>query len=704
MQQFPGPAGGAGGNGASLLHSALYGARSGSGSMHSGTALYRNFNAAPRDKGILAAAVSDAFMSPEDEPVSIAAAVDPMAIDAARYNAAAAALIGDKAGGSRADGTHRLNLGVVNLAAAAAAAGPDGSTQAALAHLQQHQQQQQPASKAALYGNYQARAPLAPSNGLATSLYGNSRAAPAAAAAASTGGDAAGVQGLHRYNAAQLHQLSVVRQIQLRQQAATAAKQQQQQQVHSQSMAQTKAEQQAQVLAAAAEVAQQVAARNAAAAAEQQRQTQQLQARSAAEKRLLASAAPGDASVNAAAAAAAASESAAAAAANHSTLYKRASMATDATPTILYKRPALGGGAAVAAATAPPAQTDSTATAQAAAAARAPVSALYGAYCADRQAASAAASAVASEMLQRLGHSAAAAVAVPPSRAAHEAAAQSAQSSQSVQLMAVSPAHEEDSRTPGDSSHCSETAFLDCHEDLSDDTGMSDGFGTDVSGGSSAKMFSGAKRYIHMTAAAAATKTVTRPYGLAYFPTVYSDVSSPHALALANDVMTRIRLPGGIRFMPVSSDSMLYYNGVHWGFSAFALALGSSYFQRLVEITPTLNAAVRHAPPFAAYAAYMRDGGGVAQTKQQQQQEEYLHKDGLRSILFTCAYLATKVVDRMPHTDMLRRMLSMLYNVPVSREEAHSVELKCLEGLGYRLGPYFVHNMLDDEPPCCDVY
>lgn len=74
--------------------------------------------------------------------------------------------------------------------------------------------------------------------------------------------------------------------------------------------------------------------------------------------------------------------------------------------------------------------------------------------------------------------------------------------------------------------------------------------------------------------------------------------------------------------MPVSTDSMLYYNGVHWGFSAFALALGSSYFQRLVEITPTLNAAVRHAPPFAAYAAYMRDGSGVNQFKQQ---EEYLH-------------------------------------------------------------------------------
>ncbi|GIM07886.1 hypothetical protein Vretimale_11920, partial [Volvox reticuliferus] len=250
------------------------------------------------------------------------------------------------------------------------------------------------------------------------------------------------------------------------------------------------------------------------------------------------------------------------------------------------------------------------------------------------------------------------------------------------------------SDTSGDSS---ETAFLDCHEELGDEVGLPDCFGTEGSSGGSTNTLDDVKLYNQQAA-----KKVTRLYGPAYCPTVYSDVSSPHALALANDVMSRIRLPGGIRFMPVHIDSMLYYNGVHWGFSAFALALGSSYFQRLVEITPTLNAAVRHAPPFVAYAAYMRDGAGVSQANQQQQ--EYLHKDGLRSILFTCAYLATKVVDRMPHTDMLRRMLSMLYNVPVSREEAHSVELKCLEGLGYRLGPYFLHNLMEDEPPCCSLY
>lgn len=60
MQPFPAHGSG-GSSGASLLRSALYGARSGSSTLNSGTVLYRNFNGVPHDKGILAAAVDDAF-------------------------------------------------------------------------------------------------------------------------------------------------------------------------------------------------------------------------------------------------------------------------------------------------------------------------------------------------------------------------------------------------------------------------------------------------------------------------------------------------------------------------------------------------------------------------------------------------------------------------------------------------------------------
>lgn len=53
----------------------------------------------------------------------------------------------------------------------------------------------------------------------------------------------------------------------------------------------------------------------------------------------------------------------------------------------------------------------------------------------------------------------------------------------------------------------------------------------------------------------------------------------------------------------------------------------------------------------------------------------------LQSIQFTCVYLATKIVDRMPYLEMLRFMLTNLYGAMVTRGQAYEVEGKCLEGL-----------------------
>lgn len=48
-------------------------------------------------------------------------------------------------------------------------------------------------------------------------------------------------------------------------------------------------------------------------------------------------------------------------------------------------------------------------------------------------------------------------------------------------------------------------------------------------------------------------------------------------------------------------------------------------------------------------------------------------ENALQSILFTCVYLATKVVDRMPHAEMLRHILTRLYNAHVSRQQTYEV-------------------------------
>jgi hypothetical protein len=68
----------------------------------------------------------------------------------------------------------------------------------------------------------------------------------------------------------------------------------------------------------------------------------------------------------------------------------------------------------------------------------------------------------------------------------------------------------------------------------------------------------------------------------------------------------------------------------------------------------------------------------------------------LQSIQFSCVLLATKMLSNTPGCGMLRFMLSQLYGREVSAAQAAEVEAKCLQGLGWRLGPFFVDNDLEE--------
>lgn len=70
-----------------------------------------------------------------------------------------------------------------------------------------------------------------------------------------------------------------------------------------------------------------------------------------------------------------------------------------------------------------------------------------------------------------------------------------------------------------------------------------------------------------------------------------------------------LKLPGGVRFQPVGAESMEFQMGVAWQFPAFSIALGCSYFQRLLCAMPHLAAAARRCPAFAqACRALPADG------------------------------------------------------------------------------------------------
>lgn len=57
--------------------------------------------------------------------------------------------------------------------------------------------------------------------------------------------------------------------------------------------------------------------------------------------------------------------------------------------------------------------------------------------------------------------------------------------------------------------------------------------------------------------------------------------------------------------MPMNQASAMFTFGTHMKFTAFAICLGSSYFQRLVSSIPNLSAAVRANSNYGEYVAYM---------------------------------------------------------------------------------------------------
>ncbi|KIY97263.1 hypothetical protein MNEG_10699 [Monoraphidium neglectum] len=217
---------------------------------------------------------------------------------------------------------------------------------------------------------------------------------------------------------------------------------------------------------------------------------------------------------------------------------------------------------------------------------------------------------------------------------------------------------------------------------------------------------------------------------------VYTDASSPAALAAANGVMARIRLPGGVPYEPVTLGSAEFQMGVMWHFPAFAVTLGASNFRRLLAATPHLARAARRCPAFAGVCMSLpADTAAPSQLPPLSEEELFVTSASLRSTQFTCIFLATKVADQVHASGLLRFMLNAITGqrerrglqgaasamrlhslgscgqgarvvagpgvtgapwpaarqpgAAVSSEMASEVELRCLEGLNWRLGPYF---------------
>ena len=164
---------------------------------------------------------------------------------------------------------------------------------------------------------------------------------------------------------------------------------------------------------------------------------------------------------------------------------------------------------------------------------------------------------------------------------------------------------------------------------------------------------------------------------------------------LDQNLTTNNQKTGGIAFTPVAPDSLEFQLGAAWHFPPFAVALGASYFQRLLAALPALAAAARRCPALAALAPPLAAAGALMPPHAAQPPpapaEAAAVGATLRSAQFACIFLATKVADQVHAFGLLRFVLSTLSGrgCSISLEQAAEVELRCLKGLGWRLGPFF---------------
>jgi hypothetical protein len=160
---------------------------------------------------------------------------------------------------------------------------------------------------------------------------------------------------------------------------------------------------------------------------------------------------------------------------------------------------------------------------------------------------------------------------------------------------------------------------------------------------------------------------------------------SPELLALdmarANEAVSKMQLPGGVAYVPVHPSDPLLEIMAYLDVDAIAIALGASYFQRLLEKKPSMMAGARECGWFVE----VDDGKGQQMTMMRSVFSE--NHTGLMVIYAVVVYIAAKYADRIKYKRLLSALLYSLLDSYVSEETACELEARCLSKLDWRLGP-----------------
>ena len=149
----------------------------------------------------------------------------------------------------------------------------------------------------------------------------------------------------------------------------------------------------------------------------------------------------------------------------------------------------------------------------------------------------------------------------------------------------------------------------------------------------------------------------------------------------ANDAIARTIIPDIAEFVPVHpSDPLLAVFG-YLGVNAIAIALGASYFQRLLKKKQSMmNGACE-----CGWFVQADDGRGNVKTFMRSVYSE--HHTGLMVIYAVCCYVAAKLADRIAYKRQLSALLYALLDSPVAEAVAVDLEARVVAKLDWRLGP-----------------
>ncbi|KAK9865597.1 hypothetical protein WJX84_004980 [Apatococcus fuscideae] len=164
------------------------------------------------------------------------------------------------------------------------------------------------------------------------------------------------------------------------------------------------------------------------------------------------------------------------------------------------------------------------------------------------------------------------------------------------------------------------------------------------------------------------------------------------AFGTEDDSSSALVSAGNLSGIPGPQDMIIELTSLY-GFSAYAVQLGISYFARLCRLDRSLLASALHHPILAPLVGSdvrhaILTGHRMARVGTAIKARCPAHQ-WVMAVLLVCIFVAAKNVEALRYRRLLPSMLSHALNFDVQPSQATIVEMECLQALEWRLGPHF---------------